>query len=121
MRAPLACLLLSTVLLQACAPAYEDGHLSRFINRQREARDACLRLQVNQQDDRQSAPDAIARAIAATCSPENDKLIQAMATADPSGEPQITEAVRKDAAMRAETYVRELRARPGATTVPLLN
>lgn len=121
MRPLSASLLFSALLLQACAPAYENGHLSRFINRQREARDTCLRLQVSQQDNRQAAPGEIARSIAATCGPENDKLIQAMATADPSGEPQITEAVRKDAAIKAEAYVRELRAHPGAATVPLLN
>jgi hypothetical protein len=43
-----------------------------------------------------------------------------MSTADPSGEGQIADAVRKDSAMRAETYILELRARPGAKTVPLL-
>lgn len=118
---PIAGLLLSTFLLQACAPAYENGHLSRFINRQRETRDACLRVHVGQQDDRVSAPNDVARAITAACAPENDRLIQAMSTADPSGEPQIAQAVRKDAAVKAEAYVRELRARPGATTVPLLN
>ncbi|MBS0219935.1 MAG: hypothetical protein JSR91_04255 [Proteobacteria bacterium] len=118
---PIAALLLSTLLLQACAPAYENGHLSRFINHQRETRDACLRTHVGQQDDRVSAPNDVARAIAAACAPENDRLIQAMSTADPSGESQIAEAVRKDATVKAETYIRELRARPGATTVPLLN
>jgi hypothetical protein len=118
---PVAALLLSTVALQACAPAYENGHLSRFINRQREARDACLRQHVGLQDDRVTAPNDIARAIAATCAPENDRLIQAMATADPSGEPQITDAVRKEAAVKAESYVLQLRARPDAKSVPLLN
>ncbi len=118
MRLSAVSLLFSTLLLQACAPAYEDGHLSRLINRQREARDACLKTHVSLQDDRVSAPDSIARAIAATCTPENDRLIQAMSTADPSGEAQITNAVRKDATMKAETYVLELRARPEAKTVP---
>ncbi|WIM12847.1 hypothetical protein [Enhydrobacter sp.] len=121
MRLSAATLLLSTLLLQACAPAYENGHLSRFINRQREARDACLRNHVSLQDDRISSPNAVAQAIAATCTPENDRLIQAMSTADPSGEGQIADAVRKDAAVKAETYVLELRARPGAKTVPLLH
>jgi hypothetical protein len=120
MRLTAAGLLLSTLLLQACAPAYENGHLSRFIDRQREARDACLRNHVGLQDDRVSASRDVARAIAATCAPENDRLIQAMSTADPSGEPQITEAVRKEAAVKAETYVLELRARPDAKAVPLL-
>jgi hypothetical protein len=125
MRFSTASLLLSVLalqapLLQACAPAYENGHLSRFINRQREARDACLRNHVSLQDDRISSPNAVAQAIAATCAPENDRLIQAMSTADPSGEAQITDAVRKDATIRAETYILELRARPGAKTVPLL-
>lgn len=116
----LSALLLQAPLLQACAPAYENGHLSRFINREREARDACLRNHVSLQDDRVSSPNAVAHTIAATCTPENDRLIQAMSTADPSGEVQIADAVRKDAAMRAETYILELRARPGAKAVPLL-
>lgn len=116
----LSVLVLQAPLLQACAPAYENGHLSRFINRQREARDACLRDHVSLQDDRVSSPNAVAQAIAATCTPENDRLIQAMSTADPSGEAQITDAVRKDATVRAETYILELRARPGTKTVPLL-
>lgn len=121
MRLAAAFLLFSTLLLQACAPAYENGHLSRFINRQREVRDACLRTHVGLQDDRVSAPREVARAIAATCNPENDRLIQAMSVADPSGEAQITDAVRKDAARQAETYVLERRAYPGAKDVPLLN
>jgi hypothetical protein len=99
-----------SLCLAACAPAYEDGHLSRDINRQRAARDACLSSQVTSLDDRRSAPDIIGRSASAACSFQNDRLIQLMSTMDRGGEEQITKAVRKDSVVRATSYVLDLRA-----------
>ncbi len=113
MRLSIVIALFSALFLQACAPAYENGHLSRFINRERETRDACLRAQVRLQDDHASEADTVGRAVASSCNAENDRLIQAMSVADPSGEPQIAEAVRKEAAMQATRYVLHQRAYPG--------
>jgi hypothetical protein len=120
MRHSIVFALFSAFLLQACAPAYEDGHQSRFINRERETRDACLRAQVNRHDDRASAADVVGRAVASSCNAETDRLIQAMSTADPSGEAQIAEAVRKEAAIQATRYVLRQRAYPASGTMSFL-
>jgi hypothetical protein len=98
------------LFLAACAPAYENGNLSRFINRQEEARDACLSRHVVSLDDGRSAPDRIGHEAASACGPENDRLIRAMSTVDPSGVPQIANAVRKDSVVKATSYVLEARA-----------
>ncbi len=100
--------------LGACAPAYEDGHLSRSINKQRMERDTCLANEASSLDDGRSAPETIARAASAACNAQNDRLIQLMATMDRGGEPQITEAVRKDSVVKATSYVLTTRARTGA-------
>jgi hypothetical protein len=97
-------------LLAACAPAYEDGHLSRSINEQRMARDTCLSNEARSLDDGRSAPEVIARAASGACTAQNDRLIQLMATMDRSGEAQITDAVRKDSVVKATSYVLTMRA-----------
>jgi hypothetical protein len=99
------------LLLAACAPAYENGNLSRFINRQEEARDACLSRHVVSLDDGRSTPDRVGHEAASACGPENDRLIRAMSTVDPSGVPEIADAVRKDSVVKATSYVLEARAR----------
>jgi hypothetical protein len=105
-------LMLAFTGLAACAPAYEDGHQSREINKQRAARDACLSTEAVTLDDRSSTPDAIGRQAAAACTAQNDKLIQAMSTMDRSGAEQISIATRKDSIIKATSYV--LKARGGA-------
>ena len=111
MRLPLSTALAAVTFgLTACAPAYEDGHLSRSINQQRVVRDTCLSNEANTLDDRSSAPEAIGRAASFACAAQNDRLIQLMATMDRSGEPQITEAVRKEAVVKATSYVINARA-----------
>jgi hypothetical protein len=99
--------------LAACAPAYEDGHLSRDINHQRELRDKCLSREAISLDDHRSMPEMIGRSAALACSTENDKLIQLMSTMDRSGEVQITDAVRKDSIVKATSYVLGARAAAG--------
>ncbi len=96
--------------LAACAPAYEDGHLSRAINQQRVARDNCLSNEAMSLDDHQSPAETIGRAASVACGAQNDKLIQLMATMDRSGEPHITDAVRKDSVVKATSYVLSARA-----------
>ena len=112
MRASSTGALLALLGLAACAPAYEDGHLSREINKQRVARDTCLSTEVASIDDHSSPADAIGKQAALACTPQNDRLIQLMATMDRSGIEQITLATRKDAIIKATTYA--LRARGGA-------
>ena len=104
----------AALVLTACAPAYEDGHLSRSINEQRVARDTCLSNEVRSLDDGRSAPEVIGRTASAACTAQNDRLIQLMATMDRSGEAQITDAVRKDSVVKATSYVLTLRAQTGA-------
>jgi hypothetical protein len=100
----------AALLLAACAPAYEDGHLSRSINQQRVARDTCLSNEARSLDDGRSPPEAVARSASAACTAQNDRLIQLMATMDRSGEVQITDAVRKDSVVKATSYVLAMRA-----------
>jgi hypothetical protein len=114
MRPPLSVFLAVAVLcLGACAPLYEDGHLSRNINHQRQVRDHCLSNHAVSLDDGREAPDMVGRSAAVACTTENDKLIQLMSTMDPSGESRITEAVRKDAVVKATSYVLGARATAG--------
>ncbi|HEY6979701.1 hypothetical protein [Reyranella sp.] len=114
MRLRLPTVLTFAVLgLTACAPAYEDGHLSRSINQQRVVRDTCLSTEASSLDDGRSAPEVVARAASAACTAQNDKLIQLMSTMDQGGEAQITEAVRKDSVVKATSYVLAIRARNG--------
>ena len=104
----------AALLLTACAPAYEDGHLSRSINQQRMARDSCLSNEARSLDDGRSAPEVIARTASAACTAQNDRLIQLMATMDRSGETQITDAVRKDSVVKATSYVLAMRGQAGS-------
>lgn len=106
-------LVVAALVLAACEPAYEDGHLSRDINRQRVARDACLSTQAAALDDHSSPPEAIGQSAAAACSTQNDRLIQLMSTMDSSGEEHIIVVVRKDSILKATTYVLNARAAAG--------
>jgi hypothetical protein len=96
--------------LTACAPAYEDGHLSRDINKQRVLRDSCLAAQATSLDDHTSAAEVIGQQATMACSAQNDRLIQLMATMDRSGENTIILSVRKDSAVKATSYVLNARA-----------
>ena len=98
--------------LSACAPAFEDGHLSRAINQQRVVRDKCLASQAASIDDRSSAPETIGWQAAAACSDENDKLIQLVATMDRGNEAKVTTVMRKDAVVKATSYVLTARSYP---------
>jgi len=106
---PILAIAAPLLLLGACTTAYENGALSRFINHQEQARDSCLMRSVGAHDDG-AAAESVGRAIAARCAPENDRLIQAMAAADPSGRQQIADAVRRDAVVKATGYVLQARA-----------
>jgi hypothetical protein len=107
------CLALAVLGLAACEPAYEDGHLSRNINRQRVARDACLSTQAAALDDHSSPPEAIGQSAAAACSVQNDRLIQLMSTMDSSSQEHIIVAVRKNSILKATTYVLNARTAAG--------
>lgn len=109
MRISTSSVLLALLALGACAPAYEDGHLSREINKQRALRDACLSSQVTALDDRSSSPSMIGQQAAMACTSQNDRLIQLLSTMDRSGVDQITIATRKDAVMKATTYALKAR------------
>jgi hypothetical protein len=106
---PSAVAAISLACLNACAPAFEDGHLSRAINQQRVVRDKCLFSQAAALDDRSSTPETIGWQVSSACDADNDKLIQLVATMDRGNEEKIATVMRKDAAMKATSYV--LRAR----------
>src|SRR5471030_836335 len=106
MRAlPSAIVAIALACLSACAPAFEDGHLSRAINQQRIVRDKCLLSQAASLDDRSSTPEMMGWQVASACDADNDKLIQLVATMDRGNEAKITAVMRKDAAMKATSYV----------------
>ncbi|MBS0223896.1 MAG: hypothetical protein JSR91_24480 [Proteobacteria bacterium] len=113
MRFRLVASAVAAFTLGACAPAYEDGHLSRSINQQRVARDSCLSSEASSLDDGRSAPEIVAQAASNACTAQNDRLIQLMATMDRSGESQITAAVRKESVVKATSYVLSGRAQAG--------
>lgn len=113
MRLRLVASAVAAFTLGACAPAYEDGHLSRSINQQRVARDSCLSAEVSSLDDGRSAPEIVGRAASVACTAQNDRLIQLMSTMDRSGESQITDAVRKESVVKATSYVLNARAQAG--------
>jgi hypothetical protein len=96
--------------LNACAPAFEDGHLSRAINQQRVVRDKCLFNQAASLDDRNSAPEMVGWQVATACNADNDRLIQLVATMDRGNEDKVAAVMRKDAAVKATSYVLSLRA-----------
>jgi len=95
----------SLVCLSACAPAFENGPLARAINQQRVVRDKCLLSQAASLDDRSSSPEMVGWQVASACDADNDKLIQLVATMDRGNEAKITAVMRKDAAMKATSYV----------------
>jgi len=102
---PSAVAAISLVCLGACAPAFENGPLARAINQQRVVRDKCLLSQVASLDDRSSTPEMVGWQVASACDTDNDKLIQLVATMDRGNEAKITAVMRKDAAMKATSYV----------------
>jgi hypothetical protein len=102
---PSAVAAISLVCLGACAPAFENGPLARAINQQRVVRDKCLLSQAAALDDRSTSPEMMGVQVASACDAENDKLIQLVATMDRGNEAKITAVMRKDAAMKATSYV----------------
>jgi hypothetical protein len=77
MRSAVAVLPLA-VVLGACGtapPTYENPRLVQKIDRQRIERDNCLLAHTPQLDDGRDDVRGIARAVAAACSVETDKLL----------------------------------------------
>ncbi|HTR87161.1 MAG TPA: hypothetical protein VMI56_21950 [Reyranella sp.] len=118
MRPATTALALATLLpcLQGCyvynPPIYEDDLRMRAINKQRLARDLCISTRVVKLDDGVSDPAGVALAAVTACQSDNNKLIDLLVTMDTDHRPAITEALRKDAMMKATGLVLVQRAVP---------
>lgn len=100
--------ILLVLLLAGCEGSFvrpgDVGKTAR-IERTYEARDACLVK--NAAADGTSTTDAqtLAHAVAMACAAETEKLVEAANT----GDPKVSDAIRKDSDFRAMKYVMQAR------------
>ncbi|MDP1749042.1 MAG: hypothetical protein Q8L22_06265 [Reyranella sp.] len=78
---------------------------STKVERQYEARDACLKRAVSHSEDQESDPIERGRAFARSCRIEIDRLI---ATVDPHGDPLVASAIMEDSVRRAARFDLEI-------------
>ena len=100
--------LLFVLLLGGCSAAYHtpsDGRLTSKINAAYKERDACLSRAI-QAEGQSVDPSVAARAAAASCTEETDKLIGLINT---DGDPRVAARIRRDSEFRANGMA--LRAR----------
>lgn len=93
--------------------SYEDFVPSTKVERQYEARDACLKRAASHNEDQESDPTERGRAIARSCGIEIDRLI---ATVDSHGDPLVASAIVEDSVRRAARFVLETGTIRGPTT-----
>ena len=92
--------LLFVLLLGGCSAAYHtpsDGRLTSKINAAYEERDACLARSV-QAEGQALDPSVAARAAAASCQAETDRLIELV---NRDGDPKVAARIRQDSEFRA--------------------
>ncbi|MCA0301156.1 MAG: hypothetical protein LCH95_02025 [Proteobacteria bacterium] len=92
--------LLFVLLLGGCAAAYHtpsDGRLTTKINAAYKDRDACLARSV-QAEGQALDPAVAARAAAASCVAETDRLIELV---NRDGDPRVAAKIRQDSEFRA--------------------
>ena len=85
---------------------YSDPRLVSSINKTYQARDACLARNAVPYVNGDTDASNIARAVSLSCQAETDKLIS---LSNPTRDPAIAAAIRRDTEYRATGYV--LRAR----------
>lgn len=90
---------------------YSDPRRVSRAKTQFEVRDACLAKNTVPYANGDSDASNIARAVSLSCKTETDKLIE---ISNPTGDPDVTAAIRKDAEFRATGYV--LKARGQGST-----
>lgn len=108
MRSAVALSLLLALAVGACnsAPTYQDPYLAGKINRQRVERDNCLLAHTPQFDNGSADVIAVARAVAAACTDETERL---MAMAVPHADEKARQGFRQEAVRRASDIVLSFR------------
>lgn len=102
-------LVLVVLLLAACEGSFvRSGDLSRKVNidKNYEARDACLARNAAADGTMSLDATSVAQAVALACSTETDKLI---AASDLSGDANIANKIRQDSEFRALGFVMKAR------------
>ncbi len=108
MRYAVALSLLLALAVGACnsAPTYQDPYLAGKINRQRIQRDNCLLAHTPQLDNGSADVTAVARAVAAACTDETERL---MTLAVPYADEKARQGFQQEAVRRASDIVLSFR------------
>jgi hypothetical protein len=108
MRSAVALSLLLALAVGACnsAPTYQDPYLAGKINRQRVQRDNCLLAHTPQLDNGSADVTGVARAVAAACTDETERL---MALAVPYADEKARQGFQQEAVRRASDIVLSFR------------
>jgi hypothetical protein len=108
MRSAVALSLLLTLAVGACnsAPTYQDPYLAGKVNRQRVQRDNCLLAHTPQLDNGSADVTGVARAVAAACTDETERL---MALAVPYADEKARQGFQQEAVRRASDIVLSFR------------
>lgn len=108
MRSAVALSLSLALAVGACNsyPSYQDPYLAGKIDRQRVQRDNCLLAHTPQLDNGSADVTAVARAVAAACTDETEKL---MAMAVPFAGEKAREGFQQESVRRAADIVLSFR------------
>ncbi|MBS0526395.1 MAG: hypothetical protein JSS04_22385 [Proteobacteria bacterium] len=108
MRSAVALSLSLALIVSACNsyPSYQDPYLAGKIDRQRVQRDNCLLAHTPQLDNGSSDVVAVARAVAAACTDETEKLL---ALTVPFADEKAREGFQQEAVRRAGDIVLSFR------------
>lgn len=108
MRSAVALSLSLALLVGACNsfPTYQDPYLASKIDRQRVQRDNCLLAHTPQLDNGSADVTAVARAVAAACTDETEKLL---AITVPYAGEKAREGFQQEAVRRAADIVLSFR------------
>jgi hypothetical protein len=108
MRSAVALSLSLALLVGACNsfPTYQDPYLASKIDRQRVQRDNCLLAHAPQLDNGSADVTAVARAVAAACTDETEKLL---AITVPYAGEKAREGFQQEAVRRAADIVLSFR------------
>lgn len=108
MRFTVALSLSLALVVGACNsyPTYQDPYLAGKINRQRVQRDNCLLAHTPQLDNGSANVTGVARAVAAACTDETERL---MALAVPYADEKARQGFQQEAVRRASDIVLSFR------------
>ena len=115
MRSAVALSLLFALAVGACQsyPTFQDPYLAGKIDRQRVQRDNCLLAHTPQLDNGSADVTGVARAVAAACTDETERL---MAMAVPYADEKARQGFQQEAVRRASDIVLSFRRVDTRTT-----